>query len=282
MERHMDVSNDIFAGTIAELTWFEVDEAAKAGAILLWGFGVIEQHGPHLPTGTDVYLPSAHLREVKAELKARGIEALIVPPYYWGINNVSGSFPASYRVKPETMKALMADVFDSIEADGFQHVFCFSGHGEAQHNLTIHQGAQAAAQRTGLDISFVAEPALAKRIGIELTDEQLTLLDPAPAGGEAGPYIDVHAGRWETSMMLCSCPGLVRERVRKALRSTEYGAEDLAEWRRGLDHARRKTPLGYFGDPAAANAEEGLRSLSDAAQRAAIAIERRLMQKKGQ
>jgi creatinine amidohydrolase len=50
----------------------------------------------------------------------------------------------------------------------------------------------------------------------------------------------------------------------------------LAEWRRGYEHARRKTPLGYFGDPNAASVEEGRRSLQSAAERAADAIQERL------
>ncbi|HVL58682.1 MAG TPA: creatininase family protein [Burkholderiaceae bacterium] len=287
---------DVFADTIAEMTWFEVDRAAKDGAILLWAFGVIEQHGPHLPTGTDVYLPSARLREVKAALKARGVQALIVPPYYWGVNVVSGAFPASYRVRPEIMKELMCDVFASLKSDGFRHVFCFSGHGDALHNRTIHEGIRLGVDRTALDISFVIDRALATRLGIDLADPQLTLQElevpgifsaltvaasspSAPADEGAAPrFVDVHAGRWETSMMMCSCPALVREPVRSQLKSTDYGPDDLAEWRRGYEHARRKTPLGYFGDPAAASADEGRRSLASAAERAADAICRRLEQ----
>jgi len=115
-------SLDVFSETIAEMTWFEVEAAAKRGAVLLWAFGVIEQHGPHLPTGTDVYLPAARLRRIRRVLKERQVEALIVPPYYWGVNVVSGSFPASYRVRPELMRELMADVLCSFEQDGFRHV----------------------------------------------------------------------------------------------------------------------------------------------------------------
>jgi len=285
---------DIFADTIAEMTWFEVERAARDGAVLLWAFGVIEQHGPHLPTGTDVYLPSVRLREVRRCLAARGVEALIVPPYYWGINQVSGGFPASYRVRPATMTALMGDVFDSLRTDGFSHVFCFSGHGDALHNRTIHEGTTVAA-RTGLDASFVVDTALASRLGLALDDPCLTLIDPEAIGavpaaqvtasspsapvadGSASPaFVDVHAGRWETSMMMCCCPGLVREVLRSALKSTDLGPQDLAEWRRGFEHARHKTPLGYFGDPAAANADEGRRSLERSAERAADAIVRRL------
>jgi creatinine amidohydrolase len=288
------MTTDIFSETLAEMTWYEVDQAAKDGAILLWAFGVIEQHGPHLPTGTDVYLPQARLREVKRALAQRGIPALIVPPYYWGVNVVSGAFPASYRVRPEIIKELMADVFASLEGDGFSRVFCFSGHGDALHNRTIHEGIRLGASRTKLDISFVIDTALAVRLGLAADDPHLTLppgekaeglkffqvnssSPSSPAGEDAAPrYVDVHAGRWESSMMLASCRQLVRDDVRRTLKSTDLGPDDLAVWRKGFQDARRTTPLGYFGDPAAASADEGERSLDTAAQIAADAIAARI------
>lgn len=280
---------DIFADTIAEMTWFEVEQAAKEGAVLLWAFGVIEQHGPHLPTGTDVYLPSARLRGVRAALAHRGITALIVPPYYWGVNVVSGSFPASPNVRPEIMKELMADVFAGFARDGFRQVFCVSGHGDAAHNRTVHGGIALGRSRTGLDISFVIDSALAKRIGLALDDPCLTLTDAGKPDAAHTPlvsspsapvperkFIDVHAGQWETSIMMHCCAPLVRESVRPTLKSTDYGMEDLLTWRQGYEAARRKTPLGYFGDPAAATREEGARSLAASVAQAADAIERRV------
>jgi creatinine amidohydrolase len=290
------MTTDIFSETLAEMTWYEVDQAAKDGAILLWAFGVIEQHGPHLPTGTDVYIPQARLREVKRALAQRGVQALIVPPYYWGVNVVSGAFPASYRVRPEIIKELMADVFASLEGDGFKRVFCFSGHGDALHNRTIHEGIQLGASRTNLEISFVIDTALALRLGIPIDDPHLTLplgekagglkffqvnssspSTSSAASGDAAPrYIDVHAGRWESSMMLASCRQLVRDDVRRSLKSTDLGPDDLAVWRKGFQDARRTTPLGYFGDPAAATAGEGEQSLDTAAQIAADAIVARI------
>lgn len=286
---------NIFADTIAEMTWMEVEQAAKDGAVLLWAFGVIEQHGPHLPTGTDVYIPQARLQETKRILAERGIQALIVPPYYWGVNVVSAAFPASYQVRPQTMKALMGDVFASFARDGFQSVFCFSGHGDRLHNLTIHEGICEAVAETGMDISFVVDTALQLRLGLSPVDPCLTIhksgsgtlfgaLTASPSAfdeDEDKPprFIDVHAGQWETSMMLCTCPDLVHDEVRRTLLSTDYGPEDLEQWRKGFEHARQKTPLGYLGDPAAATVDEGRRSLLQSAIRAADAIEERLLQR---
>ncbi|GGT60666.1 creatininase family protein [Actinomadura citrea] len=269
-----DGTRDVFAGTLAELTWHEVDAAARSGAVLLWAFGVIEQHGPHLPTGTDVYLPVARLRAVRTLLAERGVQALIVPPYYWGVNVVSGAFPASYDVRPELMREIMVDLLAGMARDGFRHVFCFSGHGDALHNRTVHDGVRAACERTDADASFVTEPALARRIGLEADDPYLTLYGPDEAPPD-GP-VDVHAGSWETSLMMHTHPRLVREEVRARLEPSGVGPSELAIWRQGYEHARRVTPDGYLGDPAAADAAEGLRIQTAAAEQAAAAIVLRL------
>jgi creatinine amidohydrolase len=264
---------DVFADTIAEMTWQEVEQAAQRGAVLLWAFGVIEQHGPHLPAGTDVYVPSARLQQLKRRLADRNIEALIVPPYYWGVNQVSASFPASYTVRPEVMIELMADVFASVRRDGFSRVFCFSGHGDPSHNLTIFRGVVEGANRTGMRIGFVTDRDLAARIGLAADDPHLVLYKPAvrPVGG-----LDIHAGEVETSTMMCYCGSLVRDHFLTSLLSTDYGPADLAEWRQGGAHARRKTPLGYFGNPAAARHETGKRSTEALVEKLAMAIESRI------
>lgn len=269
-----EVPDAVFSGTLAELTWHEVEDAARSGAVLLWAFGVIEQHGPHLPTGTDVYIPSARLRAVRERLADRGVNALIVPPYYWGVNVVSGAFPASYGVRPELMREVMADLLAGMARDGFRHVFCFSGHGDALHNRTVHDGVRAACERGGVDASFVTEPALARRIGLDLDDPYLTLYGPDEPPPEGPP--DVHAGSWETSLMMHDHPELVREETRARLEPTGLSGRELAVWRRGYEHARRVTPDGYFGDPAAADAAEGRRLKDAAASRAADAIALRL------
>ncbi|GGQ35864.1 creatinine amidohydrolase [Actinomadura coerulea] len=269
-----DADRDVLAGTLAELTWHEVETAARSGAVLLWAFGVIEQHGPHLPTGTDVYLPMARLHAVRALLAERGVQALIVPPYYWGVNVVSGAFPASYGVRPELMREVMVDLLAGMARDGFGHVFCFSGHGDALHNRTVHDGVKAACERTAADASFVTEPALARRIGLDPDDPYLTLYGP-DEGPPEGP-VDVHAGRWETSLMMHTHPRLVREEVRALLEPSGLGPDELAVWRRGHEHARRVTPDGYLGDPAAASAGEGHRTQTAAAEQAADAIARRV------
>lgn len=73
----------LFAGTMADLTYPQVEAAAAAaGACVLLPTGVIEQHGPHLPLGTDAYGAYQLCRMVKDELDRQGAPALIAPPVF--------------------------------------------------------------------------------------------------------------------------------------------------------------------------------------------------------
>ncbi|HEX2366339.1 MAG TPA: creatininase family protein [Bradyrhizobium sp.] len=260
----------IFHETMANMTFPELARAAAGRAIVLWGLGVIEQHGPHLPLGTDVYMPSELLRRVRKHLAEKGIESVIMPPFYWGVNQVSGMFPGSFVVRPETMIELMVDLIKSLKKDSFAKLFCVSGHGDALHNRTIHAGIKRGADESGVKAYFVGAPSFFKRIGIEAGDPYIL-----PTHGEVerpGKYFDVHAGKFETSSMWAVYPELVKDELLPTLKSTDFGIEDISEWRKGGEHALRKTPQGFLGDPAASDRGFGEQVMAAHAALVAAAI----------
>ena len=265
----------ILKDTIAEMTYPEVEAAVTRGAIALWGLGVIEQHGPHLPAATDVYIPSVRLRTVKRLLAEQGIEALIIPPFYWGVNHVSAAFPATIKVRPEIVSALITDVMASLAADGLRKLFCFSGHNDRAHNATIFAAMCQAAEQSALRGVFVAEDVMIRRLDVDLPHPHALGFHVSPLDPPS-PYFDVHAGNWETSVMLAFNPEVVRAEKIPALAPTNLQAEDLAEWRKGDTAARRVTPLGYFGDPAAATAERGRQLIAREAEAIVAAMLPRL------
>ena len=259
----------VFHETMADMTCPEIERAAADGAAVLWALGVIEQHGPHLPLGTDVYIPSAVLRLARRALAARGIPCLIAPPFYWGVNHVTGMFAGSFVVRPETMLELLKDVFASLAKDGFRRVFCLSGHGDALHNRTLFEGVIRA---RGIDARMIASEALARRLGLDPDNARIALAPPVASPRPPGPHLDIHAGEWETSILLEATPAIVKSEVLAGLTSTKLGPQDLAAWRKGMDDARRVTPDGYFGDPAAADAALGARLIELEAEAVAHAV----------
>jgi creatinine amidohydrolase len=275
----------ILAGTLADLTYPELDELARQKAVLLWALGVIEEHGPHLPLATDVYIPAVTLDLVRQRLQEQGVPAAVIPPFYWGVNTVTQSFPGSIQVRPEIMRELIVDVLGSLRDDGFETVFCFTGHGDAAHNRTIADGVRLARDRCGVRAYFVLGAMGAfrpERFSFDLTEPCfVTITPPATRPGTpspAGQCLDVHAGEVETSVLLGYAPEVVREEIARTLPPTRLGMSELSVWRCGGEQARCLTPHGYFGAPAAASPEHGQQLTEEQACLITAAIVARLEQ----
>jgi creatinine amidohydrolase len=64
-------------------------------------------------------------------------------------------------------------------------------------------------------------------------------------------YLDIHAGAFETSLMVDQFPDLVDIDKARSLPTSLTKIEDLKIWLKGGAKAREITPLGYLGDPSA-------------------------------
>lgn len=203
----------IFQGTMVDMPWPEIKKAAEEGAFVLLPVAVIEEHGPHLGLGADVYQTYLWSQLTCRALETKGIRALIAPPFYWGINQSTGSFPGSFTVRESTLKAVLYDLHDSLCQWGFQYVLSLNLHGDGTHNRVLHYAVQEAREGLGIG-AYVVPP-------------------PFPPLPEALPVRDVHAGAWETACMATHFP------------------EDLnRELAKSLEPSSGFEPLGYFGDPA--------------------------------
>jgi creatinine amidohydrolase len=272
----------IFNETMVDLTFQEVEEAAKQNTIVLWPMGVIEEHGPHLPLGTDIYNSYIEFKQVARLLKAAGKSVIIAPPMYWGINEATASFGGSFTVRPSTLKSIIEDGFMSFRKDGFKTVYIINGHNDRLHNQTIVEGVELARATTGVRGFVILNPQVRDRLGLSGSEPHVLMVGQAgpPAAApqsNAAPvstaqFIEVHAGAGETSTVWRFFPSLVKTQIIPTLIGTRYGPDDLAEWRKGWENARRKTPLGYFGDPAGANPERGGQAHATSTTRTAQAI----------
>lgn len=260
----------IFEGTMADMNWLEIEEASKQGAIILFPMGVIEEHGPHLCLGTDIYMSYCNCRRIADKLNASGTRTLLAPPFYWGINNVTGAFPGSFTVKKQTMKAVIGDLLDNLHRWGFEDIFCFCGHEDPDHILTILDAVRTCRIATNLRVRVVMEDYVAERFGFSGQEEELLLLSTVfPEMEQSGDIpdretlFDIHAGSIETACMNLYFPGLVNIEVAKDLMSTSLTEDEMLCWTRGGDEARKMTPMGYAGNPANFINEEGIEPVMD-------------------
>ncbi len=111
---------------IEEMTWPEIKEAMESGkTTAILACGACEQHGPHLPTGTDTYLGTA-IAERAARIAGN---ALVVPTLRPGLSEHHMHFPGSFTLRLGTFVALLEDSCESLARQGFERIVIFTSHG---------------------------------------------------------------------------------------------------------------------------------------------------------
>ena len=246
--------SELLADTMADMTATMVAAAAARGAAVLLPIGVIEAHGPHLPTGTDAYIALALCRSTQRYVAAAGRETLIAPPYYWGINGVLGEFTGSFRIRAETAAALLTDVLDSLAANGLPNIYVVSHHGDRAHNEMILGVLQQAHAKGLTGARWLYAPrrwAMMGRLSQTGGEPIWVPWEPTPAldAFRTTGVFGVHADEYETAAMVRYFPETVDYAALRSLPPTPLTEQDLPEWRKGGESARRLTPDGYFGAP---------------------------------
>jgi creatinine amidohydrolase len=109
---------------ISDLSWTEYRDRIAAGAPVLLPLGSTEQHGPHLPLGTDAFIADQCCRRAAAELG--GVTAPPVAFGYASLPRTGGGdmFPGSINLTGTTYIALVHDVLS--ERGGEAKILCFS------------------------------------------------------------------------------------------------------------------------------------------------------------
>lgn len=247
----------IFKDTIADMNWKEIEAKGKEKIPVLFPLGVIEEHGPHLPLGTDIYFSYAVSRKIKEALSNLKTDSLIAPPFYWGINHCTGAFPGTFSVKPETMKSILIDIFENLHRFGFNQVYCVNYHGDARHVATILEAIKAANEKYHMSNRLLMETYEPQFYGLS-GEEDYILVNYAeiPAelfGGEDESekgLMDIHAGAFETAVMNYFYPEAVQTELAAQLKSSSLSDQELSNWLSGGEIVRDTVPLGYAGNPA--------------------------------
>lgn len=246
------------------MTWLEVDEAAKSGALMLQPVGVIEQHGPHLPLGTDIYGAYFLCSLTKVHLHQQGIESVIAPPYYFGINMGTGMFPGTLSVRQESMTAMLIDLFVNYGKQGFTKQFIINHHGDPQHNMAMFE-AILSARDQGVKAVCVMRPATErayKKGTITLPSSAVIVPTESFETKQAQLILNksklhIHAGEKETSLIMRWYPELLKERDK--IKSFEPVIPSEKEFQEAESEGkwRELSPHGYIGDPSVATEENG-------------------------
>jgi creatinine amidohydrolase len=230
---------------IFESTWEEVRALDPARAVAILPVGAVEAHGPHLPLGTDVIIARAMARDAAERLARRGVAAVLLPPLAYSTAEFGAAFAGTISIRPETATALVVDIARSLARHGARALAIANAHLEPAHLAALAAAAAAIRAEGGLAVAF----------------PDLTRKPWAPRLGEEFRSGACHAGRFEGSVVLAERPDLVREAVRAALAPNPASlSRAIREGKTSFEAAGG--PRAYFGDPAAASAEEGRRTIA--------------------
>jgi creatinine amidohydrolase len=216
--------------SLAAAVWPDLDGTA----LLVVPLGSLEQHGHHLPLGTDTAVAGA----VAAAALDRLPGALLAPALAYGASGEHEGFPGTVSIGTEALTALLTE-YGRSACRWTRRLLLVNGHGG---NLDALRAAGELLRAEGRDVAWF------------------------PC---AVPGADPHAGRTETSLMLHVEPREVRGE-RAVAGTTAPLAELLPRLR--ADGVRAVSPTGVLGDPAGASAEEGAAQLAALADRLVAAV----------
>ncbi|MCE9591820.1 MAG: creatininase family protein [Planctomycetes bacterium] len=213
----------------------------------------IEQHGPHLPVGTDTFIADGL---ADATDKLCNQKLLILPVQRFGCSDHHMHFGGTLTLTHETFEANAMELIDSMRRHGFRRFFILNAHG----------GNQA--------IGGV----IAERCSIKWPDLEVMFASWWQTAAKGlrefveGEYPSIgHACEFETSMMLVLQPDLVD------MKAAEDGgfvhpAPQLRGDLLGGSDAKLSIPFhkmtanGVFGRPTLATKEKGQRVIDHTAQ----------------
>lgn len=256
---------------MVNLNWPQIQAAVDKHALVLLPLGVIEEHGPHLCLGTDIYTAHLHCLFIKQRLEAAGQIAVIAPPFYWGICQSTGSFIGSFRVRKETMKALLFDLLASLAGFGFRNVYGVNAHGDIEHSIALVETFREATEKLNLKAGYAFSESLLHHYGLTGLEPYICPVKPQAIQISHAATPDVHAGDIETATIHHFYPELVDVERARSLPPTQLSDDKIMSWLFGGQTAEL-SPDGYLGAPADFAGVEVVKNIHDIANRITQAI----------
>jgi len=217
---------------IDRLTRDQFQQATQETDLVILPVGAVEQHGPHLPLGTDYF----HAREL-ARAAAQQTGCLVAPALTYGVCRSTAQFPGTLTIRPETLKALALDVGAALLAQGFRRLLMVTGHAGSGHLPMLIEAGEALRDRFPDTVIAVVN---VLDLLYEVYEETTDLITDDQDG---------HAGEVETSLMIHLHPDLI-----DGTAEAEYPS--FPKYILSRD-PRKYWPGGVWGDPTRASQDKG-------------------------
>ncbi len=193
---------------------------------LIVPIGTCEQHGTHLPLGSDTIIVERLADDLSAEFAV-----LTAPSVEFGVNvETEKSFPGNASLRKKTLHRVLNDLIDSWEMSGFREFIMLTAHEHDPHLEALSTVITSGARVRVVDI-----------FGVDFSD----LLQ-----GQTEP---MHGDEVDTSLLLYIAPELVDMTVAQDYMMSR---DELRRYRRGWLRVPSASP-GSIGRPSLATPEKG-------------------------
>ncbi len=217
---------------IDKLTHPEVDELFKK-KIAIIPIGATEQHGPHLPMGTDTFYA-----DYIAEKVGEKLNIAVLPPVCYSVSGYNFPYP-TITIEPETLNLYLKDICNSLKFFNIDKVIFLVGHG-GENCSAVENASYCIARDININIKVIYPWQY-------LPKEEYEKMNS-----------DWHAGFLETSDMLFIKPELVKEdKIKKS------SIPPIMEFIGNYKLSKRDERNGVFGNPVGANKNIGEKNMQE-------------------
>lgn len=230
---------------LEELSWKQIDALDGEKTIFFLPISPLEEHGPHLPVGTDFLTAQDAAIEAVKILNKRNPELtyVLLPAIPVGYCKFASDFPGSISVSGRVVRDIVYSVGSSLARHGFKFLIICTYHMAIGHLKGIYSGMKKVMARYDMK---VYEP-----WGPYFYNNEVEKREPK-LGFDTSK--ELHAGFRETSLMKYQYPYLVDESYKKL--QSIY--RDLHSPRvLGKTFKQLGLKDGYVGSPARADADYG-------------------------
>ena len=168
---------------------------AAGRTLIVWPLGAIEQHGPHLPVGTDTFTIE-YLARKAAEHASKAIPIHVAPTLPFGSSQHHLPFGGTMSLGSEAYYRTVYELTESLIISGYRKIFILNGHG-GNHEIV---------QLVARDLALVHPVSVAAASYWTIAWDALVALNA---------HVDCrfpgHAGAFESSVIMALRPELVQE-----------------------------------------------------------------------
>ena len=175
----------------AEMSWRGFRAADMARVIAVLPVAAVEQHGPHLPVGTDSQIMEGYLSAAMDGLAA-DLPVLFLPMQSVGASSEHVAFPGTLTLSAETAQRAWFEIGESVRRAGCRKLVILNSHGG---NVSV---IDLVARRLRVECGMLAVTASWHRFGY-----------PDGLFSAQERRHGIHAGDVETSLMRAFRPALV-------------------------------------------------------------------------